>query len=174
MVPVFLIQHINKATRNTFFWLLFITMIAMIIIWVEILSWHNQKPEDQRSCKHSPDIWASYKHITHKSYIKMAKQTLTLIIHNSSFTSLTKFQVTGCNNFQRNHHCHIFPCKSLSCKILSCRKIDQGQSRVIICTNNKGLRSLMLHTKFYQNLPSGSWKEGGFLAHLSRRLTVSL
>ena len=25
--------------------------------------------------------------------------------------------------------------------------------------NNKELRSLMLHTKFHQNLPNGSWKE---------------
>ena len=29
----------------------------------------------------------------------------------------TNFQVTGCNNFQRIHHCHIFLSKSLSCKI---------------------------------------------------------
>ena len=28
-----------------------------------------------------------------------------------------------------------------------------------MCTNNKELRSLMLHIKFHQNLPSGSLKE---------------
>ena len=30
---------------------------------------------------------------------------------------------------------------------------------VIICTNDKGLRSLMLHAECHPNLPSGSWKE---------------
>ena len=83
-----------------------------------------------------------------------------LIQFTLNFTILTKFQVTGCNNFQRIHHCHIFPCKSLSCKIRPCRKIDQGQPRLIICKNNKWLRSLMLHTKFHQNLAGNSWKEG--------------
>ena len=33
---------------------------------------------------------------------------------------------------------------------------------VIICTNNKELRYLMLHTKFHQNLPSGLWRESVF------------
>ena len=44
------------------------------------------KPEDQWSCKRSPDICAMYKHKTYKTWIKMAEQTLTLITHNSSFT----------------------------------------------------------------------------------------
>ena len=47
---------------------------------------HIIKPEDQWSCKRSPDIWALYKHKTYKTWIKMAEQTLTLITHNPSFT----------------------------------------------------------------------------------------
>ena len=47
----------------------------------------------------------------------MTEQTLTLNTNNASFTHsftiLTKFQVTGCNNFQKNiHHFHILPYKS--------------------------------------------------------------
>ena len=42
----------------------------------------KNKPEDQWSCKRSPDIWAKYKY---KTYIKMAKQIMTLITHNPSF-----------------------------------------------------------------------------------------
>ena len=30
---------------------------------------------------------------------------------------------------------------------------------VVICINDTGFKSLMLHTKFHQNRPIGSWKE---------------
>ena len=56
-----------------------------------------------------------------KTWIKMTEQTLTLITQNSSFTHsvffINQYQVTGCKNFQRIHHCQIFLYKSLSCKI---------------------------------------------------------
>ena len=53
--------------------------------------------EDQWSCKHSPDIWASYKHKTYKTWLKMAEQTLTLITHNPSFNHLVYYinQIPG-------------------------------------------------------------------------------
>ena len=40
------------------------------------------KPEDQWSCKRSPDIWDSHKIKTYKSQINMAEQTLILITYN--------------------------------------------------------------------------------------------
>ena len=43
------------------------------------------------------------------------------------------------------------------------RKIGQGQHRVTIGTNNKGLRSLILH----QNRSSGSWKEDFLLKYFT-------
>ena len=42
---------------------------------------------------------------------------------------------------------------------LPCRKIGQGHPRIIILSNYDGLRSLMLHTKFLGNRPTGSGKE---------------
>ena len=74
---------------------------------------------------------------------------------------------------------HFFLQKSLSYQIWPCRKIGQGHSRVIIWTNYDGLESLMLHTKFRENLPAGSGEEnfwrvftiyghGGHLGHVTQ------
>ena len=71
----------------------------------------------------------------------------------------TTFQVTGCNSFWKIHCFHVFLQKSLSFQIWPCRKIGQGHSRVIIWTNNDGLESPMLHTKFRENRPVGSGEE---------------
>ena len=52
-----------------------------------------------------------------------------------------------------------FPCKSLCFQNWPCRKIGQGHPRVIICANNDGPESPMLHTKFRGNRPAGSGAE---------------
>ena len=90
----------------------------------------------------------------------------------------TNFQITGCNSFWKIHCFHFFLLKSLSYQIWPCRKIGQGHSRVIIWTNYDGLESPMLHTKFSENRPAGSWDEdfwrvftiyedGGHLGHVT-------
>ena len=40
---------------------------------------NNKKPEDQWSCKRSPDIWASYKHKIYKTW-KTQDQEMTLTV----------------------------------------------------------------------------------------------
>ena len=42
----------------------------------------KSKPEDQLSCKRSPDIWASYKHKTYKTWEKEGQEmTLSFNTH---------------------------------------------------------------------------------------------
>ena len=58
---------------------------------------NNNEPEDQWSCKRSPDIWALYKHESYKTWLKMTEQTTTLITHNPSFIHLVNIinQISG-------------------------------------------------------------------------------
>ena len=95
----------------------------------------------------------------------------------NQLSAATNFQVTGFNSSRKIHCFHFFPKKSLSYQIWSCRKISQGHSRVIIWINYDGLESLMLHTKFRGNRPTGSgedfwrvftkWGRDGHLGHVT-------
>ena len=52
------------------------------------------------------------------TWLRKPLPSLLIILHLLiQFTILNKFKVTGYNNFQRIHHWHIFPYKSLKCKI---------------------------------------------------------
>ena len=108
-------------TKNNFSWpylrhtiyLVSITGLQNLFIVDCTFNYKKNNPVDQWSCKRSPDIWAYHKNKTYKTWLKMAEQTMTLITHNPSFNHLTEFQ----DDYQRIHHCHILPYKSLSCKI---------------------------------------------------------
>ena len=52
----------------------------------------NKKPEDQWSCKRSPDDWAMYKHKTYKTWKKQGQEmNLTFNIHLLSFAELVVY-----------------------------------------------------------------------------------
>ena len=86
------------------------------------------KPEDQWSCKRSPDILA------YDIYMMYGKGQGNLInLHLLIELSIsTHFQVKDCNNFQRMHHCHTFLYKAEAAKFDLAKKIGHGQPRVII------------------------------------------